>query len=307
MFKACYENIPTNAIEKLNSSITQGVKIGVIAFTGNDGWVIVKNQNGAYGHNLPHALVDHIKTLNQQPHSVINTIAFAPNGGWVIINGGNGFAQHDIPSALLDEIRTLNRRGSVINTIAFAPNGGWVIVNGGNGFAQHDIPQTLIDRLRTLTRLGSVINKIAFAPNGGWVIIQDQNGASWYNIPQTLINHLKTFNQQGSVIVAIAFAPNGGWVIVNEMTAKVESSNATSEDDNTYDLLVSRALSYHNDCYMFDDIKACYNLNEVERFARELCTNGNEQACKALKEITQMMIQGEYDRLALNIAKTPIR
>ena len=306
MFEACYENIPANAIERLNSSITKGVKIGAIAFTLSDGWVIVKNQNGAYGHNLPQALVDRIKTVNQLPNSVINTIAFAPNGGWVIINGNNGYETHDIPPALLDHIRTLNRLGSVINTIAFAPNGGWVIINGGNGFAQHDIPQALIDHLRTLKRLGSVIKVIAFAPNGGWVIIKDQNGASWNNIPQALIDRMRTLNRLGSVIKAIAFAPNGGWVIVNQLATGLGAPDATSANDDTFRLLTSRALSFYQDCYMFDDIKACYKINEIENFARELCASGNEHACEALKMITEMKTQGEYARLAFRVASHPI-
>ncbi len=85
MSEVCYENIPTNAIEKLNSLISTGAKIGTMAFAPNGGWVIIKDQNGAIWDNIPSSLVERIRTLNQ-PNSVISTIAFAPNGGWVIVN-----------------------------------------------------------------------------------------------------------------------------------------------------------------------------------------------------------------------------
>ncbi len=88
----------------------------------------------------------------------------------------------------------------------------------------------------------------------------------------------------------------------NEQTNEVGLPNVVRTNDDTYRLLTSQASNFYNACYMHNDIKACYKINEVEAFARNLCASGNAQACEALKDIGQMKIQGEYARLTMSVS-----
>lgn len=87
MTNAYYHNIPTEAIDQINTLVPQGAELKTIAFTNDGGFAIIVGKNGYSTNNIPSSDLNILSTLHKQESS-INTIAFTPDGEWVIVYNG---------------------------------------------------------------------------------------------------------------------------------------------------------------------------------------------------------------------------
>lgn len=216
-------DIPTEAINIIQTLGSQGINSNTIAFTPAGEWVFLYGRNGAIGSkNFPGDAASVIQTLQKQ-NVLINTIAFTPKGEWVIIANNNvAIGSKNFPGDAASQLQTLQKQGSTINCVAFTPNGEWVIIanNGFSAYGSNNLPQDVVNQIQTILQNYAVnsisysIQRVAFAPNGGWAIIYNAGANTTSSNVPALADTIKTNYPKGYHPLDIAFTPKNGWVLV---------------------------------------------------------------------------------------------
>jgi hypothetical protein len=193
-----------------------------VAFTSDDGWVVVKGKNGFTATALPHRLSEALREINKGG-SQISRIASYTNERWVVIKGRNGYHAHNVSEGMLEALRKAGDSSAVIKDVAFSPAGGWVLLSDKANTWTTNVPKELIAALRE----AKDENVVAFTPEGGWVLITGANEYQANKIPADLVNALSDIKNKKETIRKIAFAPDGGWIII------AKSENRLVEDRTT--------------------------------------------------------------------------
>jgi hypothetical protein len=180
--------IPQEAINELNTLVSQNYTIEDIQFTPKGGFAILFN----YGFN-------HLRY----------------------------YTSSDFPPALANDLKAVinsaSSKSARINRILFPPQGGVAVVTDDNGFVySNDTPQDIAQQFNAIAQLQTNINSIAFTPQGG--LFASLNSLtkpvySYGNIPQTFTTEVQKLRASGNIYKTfpasvIAFSPSNDWVFV---------------------------------------------------------------------------------------------
>lgn len=157
------------------------VKIpSLIAFSPDDGWVIVHQDNGSHKttpfyNNTSTELSEKLEELNNNKEDSIFEIWSLEIRGskdWVVVfnyeKRGNDYPDWECWCS--DDLQEALKKTNNLRQVVLSPSGGWLVISGKNDIDSFDIPQTLLDKLNELREQDRPIGRVVIAPDLSWII-----------------------------------------------------------------------------------------------------------------------------------------
>ncbi len=234
--------------DRPSTLLTASAGIKQVAFSGSGGYVLLTGFNGYHTHNVPPALNDELRKLNDNKVEIKQVAFVYGTDAYVILYGRNAFIwSGGVFAEAINKIREANAKNVDIRQIEFFPgNAVMIVYGGGNGYIGY-AKRDLLDAMKGYNARGDIIHQIAAVPNQqGYIVLYGNGGWEAHLTPSNLISVIKKVAVQDIVWITVDPSSGDGFILLKDSYGGVSYVGTTciSSDLQSYIDKLNKILPY---------------------------------------------------------------